>query len=355
VSERRSDRGPHRAAYYEIQVHTSDLRRGVHYLFLSRRQVQAVGLALALLVGFLAFGLAILPRVFRDGLQYRAYGGFSVERSAEGRKLKELVTAFTAEAERGASLRRQAEKISLVYGLYPNPSSGQGGFPLSPPAPPDSIYASTVLKVSTLESELREQLQVVDTFLEEASAFERANRERVQMTPSLCPLRGRDFVLTSPFGQRRNPFTKAIDFHAGLDLAAATGTPILAPAAGTVVFAGRYPLRQSVGWWRYGSMVMLRHGDDFVTIFGHCQTVGVKTGQRVRPGDPIATVGNTGWSTSPHLHYEIRRRQDDGKFLPVDPRIYVLDHTWSDEDQLLVRRREAPDMRFEPLPSIVTR
>ena len=344
-----------RPPYYEIQVHTSDLRRGIHYLFLSRGQAAALAAGAALFVAFLAFGIAITPRVARDAVGYRAYGGFSAGRSVAGERLRELAVQYAQLAERGATLRRQIEKINLAYGLFPNPSTGQGGFPLKPAPPPESIYASTVLEVATLEAELHEQLRVVEAFLEEAAAFERANRERVQTTPSLCPLRGRDFVLTSPFGQRRNPFTKGVDFHAGLDLAAPVGAPILAPAAGLVVFAGRYPLRQSVGWWRYGTMVMLRHGEEFVTIFGHCASATVKTGQRVRAGDLIGTVGNTGWSTSPHLHYEIRRRQEDGKFVPVDPRIYVLDHTWSDEDQILVRRRQAPDARFEPLPAIATR
>lgn len=348
-------RPPEGAPHYEIQIHTSDLRRGVHYLFLSRRQAMGLVAAGVLVLAFLAFGLAIAPQVARDALRYRAYGGFSAERSAEGERLKELAASYGKQAERGAALRRQVEKITLVYGLFPNPSTGQGGYPLAPPTPPDSIYAPTVLKVSTLEAELREQLRVVDTFLEEAATFERANRDRVQSTPSLCPLRGRDFVLTSPFGQRRNPFTQAVDFHAGLDLAAAMGAPIHAPAAGTVVYAGRYPLRQSVGWWRYGTMVMLRHGEEFVTIFGHCSEVAVKAGQRVRAGDRLGSVGSTGWSTSPHLHYEIRRRLEDGKFAPVDPRIYVLDHSWSDEDQILVRRRSAPEAYFEPLPAIATR
>ncbi|MEM7051152.1 MAG: M23 family metallopeptidase [Acidobacteriota bacterium] len=176
------------------------------------------------------------------------------------------------------------------------------------------------------------------------------------MTPSVIPLRGANFLLTSPFGNRRSPFTKALDFHAGIDLAAPIGMEIHAPAEGVVAFAGRYPRRQSVGWWRYGNLVVLRHGDRFITLFGHCDEVTVRRGQRVRQGDVIGTVGDTGWSTSPHLHYEVRRRTEGKGFVPVDPRIYILDYRWSDEEQTLVRARATPSLDdFEPLPRLIGR
>ncbi len=163
-------------------------------------------------------------------------------------------------------------------------------------------------------------------------------------------------MLTSPFGTRRSPFTKNLDSHPGIDLAATPGTPILAPADGLVVFAGRYPLRYSVSWWRYGNLVGLRNGDRFITLFGHCDEIKVRTGQKVRQGEVVATVGNTGWSTSPHLHYEVRKKEEGDDFRPVDPRIYILDHRWRDEERLLVRARRAPDLRdFEPLPRRIRR
>ena len=123
-----------------------------------------------------------------------------------------------------------------------------------------------------------------------------------------------------------------------------------------MVFAGRYPLRKSVGWWRYGNLVVLSHDDEFRTLYGHCDEVLVKAGQRVEQGEKIATVGNTGWSTSPHLHYEVRRRNAARDFAPVDPRIYILDRRWRDEERLLVRARSAPGQsNYEPLPTLFTR
>jgi murein DD-endopeptidase MepM/ murein hydrolase activator NlpD len=193
--------------------------------------------------------------------------------------------------------------------------------------------------------------------VEEVRSFELANRDQVRQTPSISPLNSKDFVLTSPYGTRTSPFTREVDFHAGIDLAAPIGTPILAPSDGIVAFAGRYPLNQSVGWWRYGNLVAIRHGERFITLFGHCNEVNVRGGDRVKQGDVIATVGDTGWSTNPHLHYEIRRLDEaDATFKPVDPRIYILDHRWSDQERLLIRARRAPDAQdFEPLPRTLRR
>jgi murein DD-endopeptidase MepM/ murein hydrolase activator NlpD len=208
-------------------------------------------------------------------------------------------------------------------------------------------------ETAALLSGLREQTEVLGAFLREVQFFEGQHLDQVRTTPSASPLRD-DFLLTSPFGQRRNPFTSRSDFHAGIDLSAQRGTPVYAPAAGRVAFAGRYNARRNVAWWRYGNLVSLRHGDDFVTLFGHLDQVKVKAGQVVEQGQLIGLVGNTGWSTNPHLHYEVRRRDATGDLRPVDPRVYILDHRWRDEEQLLVRARSAPDIgTYEPLPSLI--
>jgi murein DD-endopeptidase MepM/ murein hydrolase activator NlpD len=278
------------------------------------------------------------------------------ERSRHGKRLQELTEQMAILDRSTEDLHLKMSRIYLTYGLENDKGSAGQGYPFEPRGVPESIYSGAIRRGNELEAKIAERLRVLGTFIEEVETFESAHGDQVQTTPSISPLRRSEFVLTSPFGNRRSPFTKELDFHHGLDMAAPTGTEIYAPAAGVVVFAGRYPLRQSVAWWRFGNLVALRNGDRFITLFGHCDEVKVRSGQRVEQGEIIGTVGNTGWSTNPHLHYEVRRLQDDGEFEPVDPRIYILDHRWRDEEQLLVRARMAPDHRdYEPLPRLIGR
>jgi len=126
-------------------------------------------------------------------------------------------------------------------------------------------------------------------------------------TPSVWPVRG---WVTSPFGNRTSPFSGILTFHEGLDIAAQTGTPIVAPADGVVIKAGF-----GTG---YGNMVEISHGYGIKTIYGHNSRLNVKPGQRVKRGDVIAYLGDSGSSTGPHLHYEVRLNG-----LPVNPVRYL--------------------------------
>lgn len=338
----------------EIQVHPGDIRRSVRTYFLDRRRLGWWGAGLALLAGFLAFSLAVAPATIRSLLLRGRYEAEVELRQRQGQRLGNLTRELTALEGRAAELRGDLERVYLTYGLDPATDDvGQGGYPLVGRYVSESIFSAAVRRTAGLEARLAQEMGVLGTFLDELQSFEGANADRAATTPSRSPLRG-EYVLTSPFGTRVSPFTQQWDFHPGIDLAAAPGTEIHAPAEGVVVYAGRYPLKQSVAWWRYGNLVALRHGDRFITLFGHCQEVEVRTGQRVEQGDVLATVGSTGWSTRPHLHYEIRWRDEEGQFEPVDPRIYILDHRWKDEELRLVRGRGSPGFEtFEPLPRVI--
>lgn len=116
--------------------------------------------------------------------------------------------------------------------------------------------------------------------------------------------------ITSPFGWRMHPVLGYERFHAGLDIGADYGTTIYAADIGTVLFAGWYG--------GYGNAVIIDHGGTITTLYGHTSELYVVEGQAVQRGQAIATVGSTGLSTGPHLHFEVRR---DGE--PIDPMTYL--------------------------------
>lgn len=121
------------------------------------------------------------------------------------------------------------------------------------------------------------------------------------------PLRGR---ITSRYGYRRHPLWGGRHMHRGLDIANKYGTPIRAADAGEVIFSG---------WWDgYGKAIVIDHGRQTTTVYGHMSRIYKKVGAIVAKGQTIGLVGSTGYSTGPHLHFEVRKK---GK--PVNPRPYL--------------------------------
>ena len=335
----------------EVQIHAPDIRRGVRYLFLHRRHAWLGTAAIALLAGATAWGLSTIPFVARNRSARQEYRQLERVRGQQGERLKSLLFRLDQVAAGSQALRLRMEKVYLAYGLPPGPTDSTVTYAPVPPDMAASIYADTIAHGNRLRGDVEGQLHVIGGVLHEVQGFEAAHQDEVALTPSICPLGGRDFVLTSPFGAGRNPFTKETDFHAGLDLAAPVGVAVHATAAGVVAFAGHFEASQTRGWFRFGNLVIIRHGDRFVSLYGHLQDVAVHAGQKVDQGQQIGTVGNSGWSTSPHLYYEVRRKDGDD-YRPIDPRLVILDHRWRDEERLLVRARTAPDPgSYEPLPA----
>ena len=110
------------------------------------------------------------------------------------------------------------------------------------------------------------------------------------------PIMGR---LTSPFGMRRHPMFKVVSFHSGVDLAAPYGTPIMASDRGRVIFNGWYG--------GYGKVVIVDHGMDYSTLYAHLSRASVSRGKNIEQGEIVGYEGQTGYSTGPHLHFEVRR------------------------------------------------
>lgn len=119
---------------------------------------------------------------------------------------------------------------------------------------------------------------------------------RLDRLPTALPLSG-NFLLSSSFGVRADPLTHLPSMHEGIDFVAPIGTPVLATAAGVVLraeYAGAY-----------GHMVEVAHADGFVTRYAHLKTIQVKPQDVIERHDAVGTLGNTGRSTGPHLHYEV--------------------------------------------------
>ena len=113
--------------------------------------------------------------------------------------------------------------------------------------------------------------------------------------PSRWPVRGQ---VNSGYGSRTSPWSAKSEFHSGLDIGAKVGTPVKSPAPGTVVFAGVNA--------EYGQTLIVEHGNETKSLYGHLSKFNVAVNQKVQRGDVVALTGNTGRSTGPHLHYEIQ-------------------------------------------------
>lgn len=165
-----------------------------------------------------------------------------------------------------------------------------------------------------LSTTLEERLALVEkeAVLQE-NAFEKLSRQfalklsYLEYVPRSFPVQG---SISRGFGLKEDPFTGDLRHHTGVDIVAPYGSPVKAPAAGWVIYSG----------WEsgFGKLVILRHKKGFETYYGHLSFIAVKAGQKVVAGTLLGRVGSTGYSTGPHLHYEVRqwsRPQNPSRFL----------------------------------------
>ncbi len=149
-----------------------------------------------------------------------------------------------------------------------------------------------------------ESLEAVTTYLTQ-------QKNRLAATPSIWPTQDEGYV-SSSYGHRASPFTGRRQTHTGIDIAAPRGTSILAAADGVVTFSGRMA--------GYGRVIVVTHGFGFKTFYGHNQKNKVRKGERVKRGQVIGTVGNSGYSTGSHLHYEVLVKDRT-----INPLKYIVD------------------------------
>ena len=182
------------------------------------------------------------------------------------------------------------------------------------------LAADLSLKVDLLEKEIYVQAKSYD----EVAQMAKEQEIRMENIPAIQPVMNKDLKrVASGYGMRIDPVYHVRKFHQGMDFTAPTGTEVFATGNAKVDFAG----------WKqgYGNTVILDHGYGYKTLYAHLYKILVRKGQKVRRSDIIALVGNTGKSTGPHLHYEVRLNNK-----PVDPRnYYFYDLSPEEYDQMI--------------------
>ena len=178
-----------------------------------------------------------------------------------------------------------------------------------------SGFASSDLVIDTKKrlDAMTRQLVVQSRSLDEVASLVLRKQEMLASIPAVQPIPNEDLTSTAGgFGMRIHPIHKIPKFHAGMDFTAKQGTPIHATGDGRVTFAD-YATNG------YGMHVVVDHGFDYETLYAHLSELKVRNGQRVKRGDVIGLVGNTGLSAGPHLHYEVHKSSE-----PVDPANYYF-------------------------------
>jgi len=216
---------------------------------------------------------------------------------------------------RVGDLSKFEEQIRLIADI--KPTSGSSGLIGIGAIPQDELDLDIPLeeKHNTLIREMHEQVGQIDhavkiQVLDFTNLLKELEQKRnlLASTPSIRPVHG---WITSKFGYRKSPFTGQREFHAGLDIANKSGTELIATANGRISYAARKAY--------IGNMIIIDHGFGRVTKYGHLKKILVKRGQKVKRGDVIGLIGNTGRSTGPHVHYEVRINGT-----PVNPLKYIL-------------------------------
>jgi murein DD-endopeptidase MepM/ murein hydrolase activator NlpD len=212
------------------------------------------------------------------------------------------VERFDAKLRTAVTTLQDPER-NLAIG--PVGASAQDAVPAGPAPAAEQNVSGLPGRLGSLESEAARQEQS----LRELQEYFDDQRSLLASTPSIWPTRG---WVTSDFGTRLDPYSADRQMHEGLDVATPHGQPVQSPSDGVVVFNGVEG--------GYGKVLVIDHGYGVKTRYGHLSEVLVRLGDRVRRGDKVAAVGNTGKSTGPHLHYEVRVNG-----IPENPRKFILE------------------------------
>ncbi|VEN73936.1 Metalloendopeptidase [Candidatus Desulfarcum epimagneticum] len=276
----------------------------------------AAGAAFLVFFCYIIYGYFNLKSVSVDtGMLQREIQAQKTEIEGQRRQIERFTRDINSLKGKLADLKKFEKKIRIIANIE-DVDKQDGLFGIGGSIPED-LDPKIALRENN-ESLLREMhsqtshLKIASTRQEEdfeslLKHFEK-QRNLLASTPAIWPVKG---WVTSKFGYRKSPYTDLREFHKGLDIAARKGAPIISSANGVVSFAGRKGL--------LGKVVVIDHGHGMVTRYAHTDKILVKRFQKVKRGDVIALVGNTGRSTGPHLHYEVHLNG-----VPVNPHKYIM-------------------------------
>ncbi len=323
----------------ELQYHPATGRRTVAAVSLAARG-QRVLITLAAVALLLAISLWPSVPVMLERRERQAQARSSAESLAAARLGDRNVKARAAAvAAREGDWGDELARIAYLYGVPPSrwPRALDPG-------------RGTLARAEAGDAEaLRTYLAALEAGRAVLAAAEAADPSLPARTPSIVPVSGAAEPAAF-FGPHVSPWTGQEEFSRGLDLAAADGTPVIAPAEGRVAFAGRLKRDKFPRLWQFGTIVVVIHGPETATLYGHLAKAEVRRGDRVRRGQRLGTVGKTGWALSPRLHYELWKGRA-GEFSPTDPLFSILDRRFDSRRRSLeqIRTTSAPGPR-ENLP-----
>jgi len=305
------------------------LRKRYYILFVARDEdgrIRKIPLPLHYAYGFVAAALVgaftivgLAGSYTRMLLKTESYNQVRQDRENLRKDYKQMAQIAHDRDVQVASLGALANEVASLYGLKqnklaaarPTPAAGAAAAPtpatlgqadkLNQQQVAQSIDQFYALRAQALSGRVSRALEggLTPNFSGDWTALADA--------PSMWPIEG---PVTSSFGEREDPFNGEGAFHSGIDISAPFGSPVRATADGEVSDAA-----MGAG---YGREVVLNHGHDVMTVYGHLSAIAVLPGQHVTRGEVIGYVGQTGRSTGPHLHYEVRVHN-----VPVNPHKYL--------------------------------
>jgi murein DD-endopeptidase MepM/ murein hydrolase activator NlpD len=258
-----------------------------------RLPLYAMQLILAFaLVGVMTVG-ALANSYARMLLKVSNYNEMRTDREALKSQNRSLATVVTQANAKLDSLESLAGEVALAYGFAdmhrPRVSPDILALATLTNSTPDSVFPDSLYAFSLLQTAaLNARRNAIPEALLADYRFDRSP------VPSIWPVRGQ---ITAGFGQRMDPFSGEGAFHAGIDIAAPAGTQVEAAADGILFHAGPDG--------SYGNEILIDHGYGIMTKYGHLSATFGVVGQEVKRGQVIGTVGMTGRTTGPHLHYEV--------------------------------------------------